>query len=174
MLGPHLIIVPEITISSWRQEFQRWCPYLSVIVLQEVSERSDVVKHILRSRQFEVIVTTYDLIISDTELMQVEWSYLIIDEAHQLKNDHSKLNTIVRQFSSKYRLLITGTLLHNDLHELWSLLNFLMPELFDSSDVFDLFFDDEVESVMIRKLQRVSFITVLFIDRFFVPFYCGG
>jgi len=74
-------------------------------------------------------------------LMKFKWQYIIIDEAQKIKNEDSLISKRVRQFHSKYRLLLTGTPLQNNLHELWSLLNFLLPEIFKSSDDFDEWFD---------------------------------
>jgi SWI/SNF-related matrix-associated actin-dependent regulator of chromatin subfamily A member 5 len=74
-------------------------------------------------------------------LKKFNWEYIIIDEAHKIKNEDSQTSKRIRQFNSKYRLLLTGTPLQNNLHELWSLLNFLLPEIFQSSDDFDEWFD---------------------------------
>lgn len=60
---------------------------------------------------------------------------MVIDEAHRIKNEKSKLSEIVREFRTANRLLLTGTPLQNNLHELWALLNFLLPEVFSSSEV---------------------------------------
>jgi SWI/SNF-related matrix-associated actin-dependent regulator of chromatin subfamily A member 5 len=74
-------------------------------------------------------------------LQKFEWKYIIIDEAHKIKNEDSQTSQRIRQLRSKNRLLLTGTPLQNNLHELWSLLNFLLPEIFSSSDDFDEWFD---------------------------------
>ena len=79
--------------------------------------------------------------IEKTALSKLNYEYLIIDEAHRLKNDKAKFSKVVRQFNSKHRLLLTGTPLQNNLHELWSLLNFLMPNIFDDSEEFDTIFN---------------------------------
>jgi Rad3-related DNA helicase len=63
--------------------------------------------------------------------------YLIIDEAHRLKNEASQFSQTVRMLTTQHRLLLTGTPLQNNLHELWALLNFLLPEVFASSEQFD-------------------------------------
>lgn len=70
-----------------------------------------------------------------TVLRKIHWKYLVIDEAHRIKNEKSKLSEILREFETKNRLLLTGTPLQNNLHELWALLNFLLPDVFNSSDV---------------------------------------
>ena len=79
------------------------------------------------------------------------FKYIIIDEAHRIKNEESLLSIVlifsiiyyyynlknIRSLNTKNKLLLTGTPLQNNLHELWSLLNFLLPDLFDSADLFD-------------------------------------
>ena len=74
-------------------------------------------------------------------LQKFSWQYIIIDEAHKIKNEESQTSKRIRQLKSKNRLLLTGTPLQNNLHELWSLLNFLLPEIFASSADFDEWFD---------------------------------
>jgi SWI/SNF-related matrix-associated actin-dependent regulator of chromatin subfamily A member 5 len=63
-------------------------------------------------------------------LTRMPWNYLMIDEAHRIKNEKSSLSKAVREMQTQSRLLITGTPLQNDLHELWALLNFLIPDVF--------------------------------------------
>ncbi len=73
--------------------------------------------------------------------MKFKWEYLIVDEAHKIKNEESQISKKLRQLDTRYRLLLTGTPLQNNLHELWALLNFLLPEVFTSSEEFDEWFD---------------------------------
>ena len=89
-------------------------------------------------RNWDVCVTTYE--VCNTERKALEkfaWRYLIIDEAHRLKNEASMFSKTVRDFKTAFRLLLTGTPLQNNLHELWALLNFLLPDIFSSSEQFD-------------------------------------
>lgn len=74
-------------------------------------------------------------------LKKLSWRYMIVDEAHRIKNEKSKLYEILRGFKTTNRLLITGTPLQNGLHELWALLNFLMPDIFNSAVDFEECFD---------------------------------
>mmetsp|Transcript_40485 Transcript_40485/g.61751 ORF Transcript_40485/g.61751 Transcript_40485/m.61751 type:complete len:92 (+) Transcript_40485:1231-1506(+) len=81
-----------------------------------------------------------------SELLKLEYEYLILDEAQRIKNDQSVLSQNLRLFKTRNRVLLTGTPLQNNLKELWSLLNFLMPKLFESSEDFnDLFVLNEGE-----------------------------
>lgn len=80
-------------------------------------------------------MTTFEVsLIEKAALKKFNWRYIVIDEAHRIKNENSKLALVVRTFFSQNRLLITGTPLQNNLHELWALLNFLLPDVFSSSE----------------------------------------
>ena len=87
------------------------------------------------------------------------WQYIIVDEAHRIKNEQSTLSQIIRLFHSKSRLLITGTPLQNNLHELWALLNFLLPDVFGDSDAFDRWFEqsdtEKDQDVVVQQLHTV-------------------
>ena len=96
-------------------------------------------------------------------LQKFRWEYIVVDEAHRIKNEDSSLSKIIRLFYSRNRLLITGTPLQNNLHELWALLNFLLPDVFGDSDQFDEAFDnqnseelDEEEEKQRRQDKAVS------------------
>merc|ERR1719223_2105033 len=103
---------------------------------------------------FDALVTSYEGILKERgSLAKVDWKYLIIDEAHRIKNENSSLSVAVRTLKTDFRLLITGTPLQNNLHELWALLNFLLPEIFGSAGQFEEWFgtgtdgEDNVEVV---------------------------
>lgn len=112
-------------------------------------------------RSWDVCVTTYEVCnVEKKTLQKFAWKYLIIDEAHRLKNDASMFSNTVRSFRTANRLLLTGTPLQNNLHELWALLNFLLPDIFTSSEQFDEWFDLEVDDEeakkgMISQLHKV-------------------
>ncbi|KAH7649882.1 SWI SNF2 like ATpase and a Myb domain [Cryptosporidium bovis] len=112
--------------------------------------------------QYNICLTTFEMAIKEKwRLQKISWEYLILDEAHRIKNEKSLLSEVVRLLKSKNRLLITGTPLQNNLRELWSLLNFLMPNLFSSSEDFESIFDfskldsDEQQKCVIKTLHRI-------------------
>lgn len=86
--------------------------------------------------QFDVCVTTYDAIQYVPELKKnsFNWYLITFDEAHKLKNSESITVKLSRKINSVRRLLLTGTPLQNNVMELWSLLNFMMPTIFDDAD----------------------------------------
>jgi SWI/SNF-related matrix-associated actin-dependent regulator of chromatin subfamily A member 5 len=125
----HIVIVPKVTIKNWQREFSKWLPDLKVLYFYgDKDERKAIVEQKLPKRDFEVILTTFECAMKEKNAMsKFNFEYLIIDEAHRIKNEKGKFAIVVRQFKSGHRLLLTGTPLQNNLHELWSLLNFLMP-----------------------------------------------
>ncbi|MCJ1310037.1 hypothetical protein MMC25_003698 [Agyrium rufum] len=157
--GPHLIVVPKSTLDNWNREFTRWTPEVNVLVLQGAKEeRHKLINDRLVDEKFDVCITSYEMILREkTHLKRFAWEYIIIDEAHRIKNEESSLAQIIRLFSSRNRLLITGTPLQNNLHELWALLNFLLPDVFGDADAFDQWFSnqDADQDTVVQQLHRV-------------------
>uniref|UniRef100_A0A8C4R299 SNF2 related chromatin remodeling ATPase 5 n=1 Tax=Eptatretus burgeri TaxID=7764 RepID=A0A8C4R299_EPTBU len=141
--GPHMVLVPKSTLHNWMCEFKRWIPSIdAVCLIGSKDERAAFIRDILVPGDWDVCVTSYEMIIREKSVFKkFNWRYLVIDEAHRIKNEKSKLSEIVREFKTTNRLLLTGTPLQNNLHELWSLLNFLLPDVFNSADDFDSWFD---------------------------------
>ncbi|KAH9970340.1 SNF2 family N-terminal domain-containing protein [Russula compacta] len=114
---------------------------------------------------FPVVITTYEMIIKDrVHLAKYDWGQVIVDEGHRLKNMDSILMREIKKYPSAGRMLLTGTPLHNNLAELWSLLNFILPEVFDDVAAFQESFkiptlsNGLVESrntVLIHKLHEI-------------------
>lgn len=138
-----MIIVPKTTLSNWMNEFHKWCPSFKVLKFHgNKEERAELRTQHLLPGAFEVLVTTYEMAVKEkAALGKFSWHYIVIDEAHRIKNENSILSQVVRIYKSQFRLLLTGTPLQNNLHELWALLNFLLPEVFSSSEDFDSWFN---------------------------------
>ncbi len=140
---------------------------MNVLVLNPIKEeREEALKKIVKHK-FEVLITSYEGVnICINKLKKIKWECLIIDEAHRIKNENALLSKNVRALESKFRLLVTGTPLQNNLHELWALLNFLLPELFSSDEDFDQWFglnnteeDDELQenrnAEVVQQLHKI-------------------
>ncbi|KAJ5082811.1 ISWI chromatin-remodeling complex ATPase ISW2 [Penicillium argentinense] len=157
--GPHLVAVPKSTLDNWKREFARWTPDIDVLVLQgDKDERQRLITERLADENFDVCITSYEMILREkSALKKLPWEYIIIDEAHRIKNEESSLSQIIRLFNSRNRLLITGTPLQNNLHELWALLNFLLPDVFGDSEAFDQWFStqDSDQDTVVQQLHRV-------------------
>ncbi|EJS41615.1 isw2p [Saccharomyces arboricola H-6] len=159
--GPFLIIVPKSTLDNWRREFLKWTPNVNVLVLHgDKDTRADIVRNIILQARFDVLITSYEMVIREKNaLKRLAWQYIVIDEAHRIKNEQSALSQIIRLFYSKNRLLITGTPLQNNLHELWALLNFLLPDIFGDSAIFDEWFEqnnsEQDQEIVVQQLHSV-------------------
>ncbi|XP_003747940.1 chromatin-remodeling complex ATPase chain Iswi [Galendromus occidentalis] len=140
--GPHMVLVPKSTLANWEAEFERWCPSLrTVILIGDQEARNTLIRDVVMQEKWDVLITSYEMVIREKGVLKkFNWRYLVIDEAHRIKNEKSKLSEIVREFKTTNRLLLTGTPLQNNLHELWALLNFLLPDVFNSSEDFDSWF----------------------------------
>lgn len=137
--GPHLITVPASTLDNWVRELKMWCPSLNVLVYYGSVEDRRYLRHDILSEadEYNVIVTTYNLAIgneSDRSLFRkLRLNYAIFDEGHMLKNMNTLRYRHLMAINAEHRLLLTGTPLQNNLLELMSLLNFIMPSMFSSS-----------------------------------------
>jgi ATP-dependent DNA helicase len=144
--GPFLIAAPLSTTSNWLEEFRKWTPTVPVVLYHgSKQDREQLRKRHFKNpgtKDFPVIITSYEICMNDRNFLnKYQWGFLIIDEGHRLKNLDCKLIRELQTYSSANRLLITGTPLQNNLSELWSLLHFLMPEIFANFDQFESWFD---------------------------------
>ena len=142
--GPHLVIVPLSTLPNWQSEFERWLPSFKIISFRG---SKDVRKEALRQMRVDgdvnVVLTTYDFILREKgPLTRKNWKHIVVDEGHRMKNSKSRLHQVLNGFTCCNRLLLTGTPLQNNLTELWALLNFLLPKIFQSADDFENWFNE--------------------------------
>ncbi|KAL2431806.1 Lymphocyte-specific helicase [Exophiala dermatitidis] len=146
--GPFLIVAPLSTVRNWIEEFKRWTPSINTILYHGGKDEREAMrrKHMRLQNQstpeFPVVVTSYEICMNDRKfLANYQWKYIIVDEGHRLKNMNCKLIKELMTYNSANRLLITGTPLQNNIAELWSLLHFLLPEVFNDLDSFERWFD---------------------------------
>ena len=170
--GPFLVIVPLSTLTNWNLEFEKWAPSIKRIVYKGPPLARKNQQQQIRYGQFQVLLTTYEYIIKDKPVLsRIKWVHMIVDEGHRMKNAQSKLsNTLTQYYSTRYRLILTGTPLQNNLPELWALLNFVLPNIFKSVKSFDEWFNtpfantggqdkmeltEEEQLLVIRRLHKV-------------------
>ncbi|KMV65284.1 SNF2-like helicase [Encephalitozoon cuniculi EcunIII-L] len=154
----HLIILPKSTLANWKREFRKFMPNYKVRVFYSSRKEMRREAEEIMSSRWDACLTTYEMCINARSILNtVKWSYIVIDEAHRIKNEHSLLSKIVRIFSCDHRLLITGTPLQNNVHELWALLNFIVPEIFNDAEKFESYVMniDEGDGEAIRRIRSV-------------------
>ncbi|GAA5908870.1 chromatin-remodeling protein SWR1 [Sporobolomyces salmoneus] len=127
--GPHLVVVPTSVMLNWEMEFRKFLPGFKLMVYYGTQkERKEKRKGWNTENAFHVCITSYQLVLADQHIFRRKpWHYLILDEAHHIKNFRSQRWQTLLGFNARHRLLLTGTPLQNNLMELWSLLYFLMP-----------------------------------------------
>lgn len=158
--GPHMVVAPKSTLGNWMNEIKRFCPVLRAVkFLGNPDDRKYIREELLVAGKFDVCVTSFEMAIKEkATLRRFSWRYIIIDEAHRIKNENSLLSKTMRIYNTNYRLLITGTPLQNNLHELWALLNFLLPEIFSSAETFDEWFQisgENDQEEVVQQLHKV-------------------
>ncbi|UKJ88462.2 DEAD-box family helicase [Theileria orientalis] len=148
--GPHIIIVPTSILLNWVMEFNRFCPGFKVLAYYGTpAERSRKRSGWNRPHSFNVLVSSYTIVVQDAYVLKRRaWEYMILDEAQNIKNFHSKRWQTLLTFNTKYRLLLTGTPLQNSLQELWSLMHFILPNIFTSHTQFNIWFTDPLNQAL--------------------------
>eukprot|EP00955_Chlamydomonas_euryale_P111468 366068-Chlamydomonas_euryale.AAC.6 len=146
--GPFLVVGPLSTLPNWINEFQRFCPDLPALMYHGTrQEREELRRTRLKnttplSDDFPVIVTSFEIIIADAKYLQrYNMKYLVVDEGHRLKNFNCRLVRELKTIPAENRLLLSGTPLQNNLGELWSLLNYVMPAQFTNLEDFEGWFN---------------------------------
>ncbi|KAK7283118.1 hypothetical protein RIF29_12416 [Crotalaria pallida] len=179
-ISPHLVVAPLSTLRNWEREFATWAPQLNVIMYVGSAQARAVIReyefyfpkkqkkikkkksgHIVsESKQdrikFDVLLTSYEMINLDTtSLKPIKWDCMIVDEGHRLKNKDSKLFSSLKQYSTRHRVLLTGTPLQNNLDELFMLMHFLDAGKFGSLEEFQEEFKDINQEEQISRLHKM-------------------
>ncbi|KAF2114547.1 hypothetical protein BDV96DRAFT_577033 [Lophiotrema nucula] len=130
-----LIVCPPTLSGHWQQELRQYAPFLTSVAYVG----SPTVRRQYRSQldKVDVVITSYDICRNDSEVLQpLNWNYCVLDEGHLIKNSKSKTSQAVKCFQSNHRLILSGTPIQNNVLELWSLFDFLMPGFLGTEKVF--------------------------------------
>lgn len=158
--GPHLVITPLAVLQNWANEITRFCPTLTFIkIYGQILERGQIMnQEEVYSGSYDVYLTTYETVIAEEAFFSDSWTWVTvtIDEGHRIKNENAVLRAALNRIRCPFRLLLTGTPLQNNLHELWALLNYLIPDVFAESSVFDeaVHIKDDLLNVSTAKQAR--------------------
>ncbi|XP_014500992.1 CHD3-type chromatin-remodeling factor PICKLE isoform X1 [Vigna radiata var. radiata] len=179
-VSPHLVVAPLSTLRNWEREFATWAPHMNVLMYVGSAQARSVIREyefyfpkkqkkikkkksgqlISENKQerikFDVLLTSYEMINFDTtSLKPIKWECMIVDEGHRLKNKDSKLFSSLKQYSSRHRVLLTGTPLQNNLDELFMLMHFLDAGKFGSLEEFQEEFRDINQEEQISRLHKM-------------------
>jgi len=164
--GPYLVIVPLSTIGHWVREFEEWSN-LKVLNFSGSRQSRDIMRDfqfLSRSPKrvmFNVCVTTYEMLKTEFNrnsggciFTKLAWRYVVVDEAHRLKNAQNQTTRFLNDMTYEHLLLLTGTPIQNNLEELFTLLKLLDPVKYASYDEFSQRFNMEKNSA--EQTQRLK------------------
>ncbi|KAK1578959.1 hypothetical protein Q3G72_034530 [Acer saccharum] len=152
--GPFLVVAPASVLNNWADEISRFCPDLKTLPYWGGLQERTVLRKNLNPKRlyrrdagFHILITSYQLLVSDEKYFRrVKWQYMVLDEAQAIKSANSIRWKTLLSFNCRNRLLLTGTPIQNNMAELWALLHFIMPTLFDSHEQFNEWFSKGIES----------------------------
>lgn len=142
--GPHLIVVPLSTVGNWAREIRKFVPHLKFVkICGSRFER----EHMMTDQTafqglYDLYITTYETVVTEESFFcdNFSWQCLILDEAHRIKNESGRIRHSLDRVAANMRVLLTGTPLQNNIRELFTLLNFLFPDVLKDSDKFEKVF----------------------------------
>ena len=139
---PCLIVMPTSLIANWKNEVKKFTPNLSVLSLHG-NDRATRFKVL---HEYDILLTTYALIVRDKEKFEKEnFLYIILDEAQKIKNPKTKMTQAIKELTSEHKLALSGTPIENHLGELWSIFDFLMPNFLDTLTFFKNYYQNPIE-----------------------------
>ena len=135
LTSPALIIVPKTLLYNWEEEFNKFSPKLKILIVEgSIATRKKLLK---KAKDYDIIVTSYSLFRSDIEIYEkYTFSFCFLDEAQHIKNPGINLTKAIKSVNAKYRFALTGTPIENNLSELWSIFDFIMPGYLGSHGYF--------------------------------------
>ena len=140
--GPSLIIAPTSVLFNWAKEIDKFTPSLSYIVINGAKRQ----EHFEQLDQYDIVITSYPLVLKDTDVHQQQvYYYLILDEAHYIKNPKTKLYQAMLTLKAEHKLCLTGTPMENHLGEFWAQFNFLLPGFLSGYQQFSRLFKTPIE-----------------------------
>jgi len=140
---PSLVVCPASLIYNWEDEVHKFSQQLKVkCIVGNPKMRKEIIDDI---HQYDLLVTSYDFMRKDYELYQdIEFTYVILDEAQYIKNQKTKNAISVKKLNAKHKLAMTGTPIENTLAELWSIMDFLMPQYLFNYHYFQKQYENDI------------------------------
>jgi superfamily II DNA or RNA helicase len=148
---PSLILAPKSVVPNWEKEAKKFAPSLRVLALQGPQRK----KYYSVLRHCDLVVTSYPVLFRDAEeLLAQPFHYVVLDEAHTIKNTSSQITKVAWKIDARHRLCLSGTPIENHLGELWSLFHFLTPGFLGSEESFNRCFRAPIEKGRDEGLRK--------------------
>ncbi len=151
-----LVVAPTSLTYNWLSELTRFTPEMSVMVLSGSSaQRASQIAHVRNARDVDVLITSYPLIRRDVDLLKdMDFRFVILDEAQHIKNAGSVGAVAVKQLHAQTRFALTGTPMENSAGELWSIFDFVLPGYLLSYRAFLRTYQDGEDADDLRRRIR--------------------
>lgn len=148
---PSLILAPKSVVPNWEKEAKKFAPSLTVLALQGPQRK----KYYSVLNHCDLVITSYPVLLRDAEeLLNQPFHYVVLDEAHTIKNTASQVTRVAYRIDARHRLCLSGTPIENNLGELWSLFHFLMPGFLGSEEGFNRSFRAPIEKHRDEGLRK--------------------
>eukprot|EP00743_Colponemidia_sp_Colp-15_P009048 GILK01009873.1.p1 GENE.GILK01009873.1~~GILK01009873.1.p1 ORF type:complete len:1268 (+),score=334.16 GILK01009873.1:244-3804(+) len=171
--GPFLVVAPLSTLPHWQRTAEEWTDFNTLLyhdpqngreirdLIQEyeffyqgVNNKGDI--YTTPYHKFTLLITSYEVWMADeSDLLSIPFQYMVVDEAHRLKNKQAKILQSLRKISCARKLILSGTPIQNNTEELWSLLNYIEPERFASLTDFNREFGDLASAEQVTRLHTM-------------------
>jgi len=141
--NPSLVVCPKTLVYNWYNEIQKFTPELNVLIIEgSALQRKELMK---TAENYDIVISSYSVIMQDiAEYKNIHFEYCIIDEAQYIKNPKTKTAKAIKKINSSYRLALTGTPLENNLTELWSIFDFIMPGFLGTITGFQIEYENSI------------------------------
>ena len=149
-----IVITPTALIYNWKNELEKFAPTLKVGLLHAAkSEREKILDNI---DNYDVILTTYTTYKNDIDKYKnINFDYCIIDEAQNIKNPDAIITKAIKNVNAKVKFALTGTPIENNLMELWSIFDFIMPGyLYNKSKFKSIFVNNDKNIIELKNLIK--------------------
>lgn len=148
---PSLILAPKSVVPNWEKEAKKFAPSLRVLALQGPNRK----KYYSILQHCDLVVTSYPVLFRDAEeLLNQKFHFVVLDEAHTIKNTASQVTKVAWKIDARHRLCLSGTPIENHLGELWSLFHFLTPGFLGTEESFNRCFRTPIEKNRDEGLRK--------------------
>lgn len=132
---PSLIVCPPTLSGHWQHEIRHYAPFLTAVAY--VGPPGERARFRSKLDTADVVITSYEICRNDIDILALtSWNYCVLDEGHLIKNPAAKTSIAVKRLASNHRLILSGTPIQNNVLELWSLFDFLMPGFLGTEKLF--------------------------------------
>ena len=148
-----IVIAPATVVDVWLQQARQFSPELRAKAMRGNREQRETV---LQSDDYDLLVTHYGLVRNDVDLLsEINFDFVILDEAQAIKNPEAQISQAVRALNADCRLALTGTPLENRLSDLWSIMDFINPQIWGTYGDFEVRYDNTGGYEALRKQLRM-------------------